>query len=337
MTDAITLSTVADSTFDGCPLVSISCITYNQAQYIRECLDGFLMQKVDFPVEILIHDDCSTDGTDNIIREYTEKYPNIIKPIFEVENQYQNGKPFGARIWNYPRAQGKYIAFCEGDDYWTDPYKLKKQIEFLEGNPDYGMCYTDCDSINVSTGKVTQSILNTRPLTEPRFKNAGDFIVGREYAAPPSWVFRRDLYLSYNDQVKSVDGTFVWFAYFLAVSKVHYIPESTVMYRVLGESASHSRNFEKMYAREKNLLETQIKLIDLYQLDPKYKKECIEHHYRYNLIDFALNNKQDDVSRAKQILQHVSTKQHIILLVASSSVGRIILKKVRAVLDKTLH
>lgn len=122
-------------------LVSISCITYNHSAYIRQCLDGMLMQQTTFNFEILIHDDCSTDGTDDIIREYASKYPQIIKPLYEEENQYQQGKSIGTAVWNLPRAKGKYIAMCEGDDYWTDPLKLQKQVDFLESHPEYSMCF----------------------------------------------------------------------------------------------------------------------------------------------------------------------------------------------------
>lgn len=121
------------------PVVSICCLTYNHILYIRQCLDGFMMQKVNFPIEILIYDDASTDGTQGIIREYETKYPNIVKPIYQKENQYSKGVRVGF-VYNYSRAKGKYIALCEGDDYWTDPYKLQKQVDFLESNPDYVMC-----------------------------------------------------------------------------------------------------------------------------------------------------------------------------------------------------
>lgn len=123
------------------PLVSICSITYNHAPYIRECLDGFLMQKTTFPFEIIIHDDCSTDGTDEIIREYAKKYPDIIKPIFEIENQYSKGVRGMFTKYCYPQAKGKYIALCEGDDYWTDPLKLQRQVDFLESHPDYSLCF----------------------------------------------------------------------------------------------------------------------------------------------------------------------------------------------------
>lgn len=121
-------------------LVSISCITYNHAPYIRQCLDGFLMQQCDFEYEILIHDDASTDGTSDIIREYQEKYPEIIKPIMQTENQYSKGIRGMMARFNFPRAKGKYIALCEGDDYWTDPLKLQKQVDFLEENPKFNIC-----------------------------------------------------------------------------------------------------------------------------------------------------------------------------------------------------
>ena len=97
------------------------------------------MQKCSFNFEVLIHDDASTDGTQNIIQEYVTRYPDIIKPIYQKENQYSKGIDPNVK-YNFSRAKGKYIAMCEGDDYWTDPYKLQKQVDFLESHPDYVMC-----------------------------------------------------------------------------------------------------------------------------------------------------------------------------------------------------
>lgn len=134
------------------PLVSICCITYNHARFIRKCLDGFLMQETSFPIEILIHDDASTDGTDGIIREYADKYPNLILPLFETENQYSQGKQNEIDFYNYRRARGKYIAYCEGDDYWTDPLKLQKQVDFMESHPDYSVCFHRCKYYDVNNG-----------------------------------------------------------------------------------------------------------------------------------------------------------------------------------------
>lgn len=120
-------------------LVTIQCLTYNHEPYIRETLDGFVMQKTSFRFEAIVHDDASIDGTADIIREYAEKYPDIIKPIYETENQYSKQDGSIRRILN-AHTHGKYVAKCEGDDYWTDPYKLQKQVDFLESHPDYVMC-----------------------------------------------------------------------------------------------------------------------------------------------------------------------------------------------------
>ncbi len=129
-------------------LVSISCITYNHSKYIEKCLEGFLMQKTNFKIEVLIHDDASTDGTQEIIKTYQEEHPDIIKPIFQKENQYSKGKKGFNAKYNYSRAQGKYIALCEGDDYWTDPLKLQKQVDFLDANTGYILCFTNCSTID---------------------------------------------------------------------------------------------------------------------------------------------------------------------------------------------
>ncbi|HKK83432.1 MAG TPA: glycosyltransferase, partial [Atribacterota bacterium] len=122
------------------PLVTIGCITYKHEKYIRDSIEGFLIQKTTFPVEIIIHDDASPDKTPEIISEYEQKYPNLFFTIFQDENQFSIGNTpiFGNFI--YPKSRGKYIAFCEGDDYWSDPLKLQKQVDFLEENPDYSLC-----------------------------------------------------------------------------------------------------------------------------------------------------------------------------------------------------
>ena len=113
------------------PLVSIVCEVYNHAPFLRQCLDGFISQKTSFPFEILIHDDASKDESASIIREYEKEFPGLFRPIYQTKNQYSQGVSIWASI-QFPRAKGKYIALCEGDDYWIDPYKLQKQIDILE-------------------------------------------------------------------------------------------------------------------------------------------------------------------------------------------------------------
>ena len=107
------------------------------------------MQQTDFPIEILIHDDCSTDGTTEIIKEYAAQHPDLIFPLYEEVNQYQQGKATEIDFYNYRRARGKYIAYCEGDDYWTDPLKLQKQVDFMEANPEYSVCFHGFEEYDV--------------------------------------------------------------------------------------------------------------------------------------------------------------------------------------------
>lgn len=135
----------------GKPLVSICTAVYNHEPFLRECFEGFIMQKTNFAFEVLVHDDASTDGSTNIIREYTAKYPHIFKPIYQQDNQYSKGVKVSLK-YQYPRAQGKYIALCEGDDYWTDPLKLQKQVDFLEANPEYVMCTHHFNTYNQEDG-----------------------------------------------------------------------------------------------------------------------------------------------------------------------------------------
>lgn len=122
------------------PVVSICCITYNHESFIKDALEGFLIQETDFPFEILVHDDASTDETANIIREYEKKYPNLIKPIYQTENQYSKVVTVNA-TFNYPRVKGEYVAICEGDDFWTCKDKLHLQIAQLKSNPGFKMSF----------------------------------------------------------------------------------------------------------------------------------------------------------------------------------------------------
>ncbi len=125
------------------PLVVIQTITYNQEAYIRDALEGIVSQQTKFRFVAIVHDDASTDSTAEIIREYATKYPDIIKPILETENQYSKHDGSLGRIIRKATDDtgAKYVAMCEGDDYWTDPLKLQKQVDFLESNPDYSMCF----------------------------------------------------------------------------------------------------------------------------------------------------------------------------------------------------
>lgn len=118
--------------------VSVICTVYNHEKYLKDALEGIVMQKTNFPFEVIVHDDASTDNSAEIIREYQGKYPDLIKPIYQVENQYSKGVRIGQII--LPLCKGEYIAYCEGDDYWICDQKLQLQIDFLDTHPDYTLC-----------------------------------------------------------------------------------------------------------------------------------------------------------------------------------------------------
>lgn len=142
--------------------VSVCMLSYNHEKYIRKAIDSVLNQKTNFKFEILIHDDASTDKSQEIIREYEKKYPDIIKPIYQTENQYSKG----VKIWwqiQFPRVKGKYIAFCECDDYWTDPCKLQEQYDIMEQNKNCSVCVHNTLRIDEAAVNVLGCIPSQTP------------------------------------------------------------------------------------------------------------------------------------------------------------------------------
>jgi len=142
-------------------IVSVCCITYNHQKYIKRAIDGFLMQKTNFKYEILINDDASTDGTSEIIKEYESKYPELIRAIIQKENKCKKGmdegyfygfEPFCQEL--FPMAKGKYLALCEGDDYWVDQNKLQKQVEYMDKHRSIRCVITARNMLMEETGKM---------------------------------------------------------------------------------------------------------------------------------------------------------------------------------------
>lgn len=125
------------------PMVSICCMTYNHEHYISATLDGFFSQKTNFEIEIIIHDDASTDGTSDILKKYEKESRIPIQCVYQTENQFLKTHVLSSVV--FPMCKGKYIAYCEGDDFWTDPLKLQKQVDLLEAYPDASFCFSKVD------------------------------------------------------------------------------------------------------------------------------------------------------------------------------------------------
>lgn len=218
------------------PLVSICSITYNHAPFIRQCLDGFLMQQCNFPIEIIINDDCSTDGTTEIIREYAEKYPDKIFPIFHEENQYSKGVRGMFQKFVFPKARGKYIALCEGDDYWTAPLKLQKQVDFLESHPDYSMTYSNFINVDGDNNRINDIASMVSRVRSVSGYVLSDLICGN-FVHTPTVCLRRSVLLS-DIYANNCEGDIDWGVFLECASKgkVYFMDECLACYRIHGAS-----------------------------------------------------------------------------------------------------
>lgn len=210
-------------------IVSILCMTYNHEKYIKDALEGFINQKTNFRYEVIVHDDASTDKTAEIIQEYAEKYPDIIKPILQKENQYSQGNHIETII--EPYAKGKYIAVCEGDDYWCNDNKLQMQVDVLENSLQYGACVHQTKQLNCKNNK--------KILISPYKKNCDVDIEtvlsggGRAYHTS-SIMIRREYFFDrpqFCNDVKTV-GDWPLSIYLVLNSKIYYINKVMSVYRL---------------------------------------------------------------------------------------------------------
>lgn len=217
------------------PTVSIVCFTYNQEPYIRNALDGFLMQKTDYEVEIIIHDDASTDGTISVLKEYEKRYHQRLHVIYEAENQYSKFKypPQFSFQFMKRETKGKYIAMCEGDDYWTDPNKLQLQVEYMENHPDCVMTGHDIVLLNCRTGKK-ESVMLYDSETDI---SAHSLISGEGDISTVSLVYRREILDMDGFFLKVCVGDYPLKLYSLAKGRIHYFSNPMATYRFLREES----------------------------------------------------------------------------------------------------
>lgn len=223
-------------------MVSILCMAYNHEKYIKDALEGFINQKTNFRYEVIVHDDASTDKTAEIIKEYVKRYPDIIKPILQKENQYSQGNYIEKII--QPYAKGKYIAICEGDDYWCDDNKLQMQIDVLENNLQYGACVHQTKQLNCK---------NNRTLLISPYKKNCDVDVetvlsggGRAFHTS-SILVRRDLFFNKPDfcnDLKTV-GDWPLVIYIILSSKIYYIDKIMSVYRLFSTDDAWSSKMNK--------------------------------------------------------------------------------------------
>ncbi len=250
------------------PLVAIHCFVYNHEPYLRDCFEGFVMQQTNFPFVAIVHDDASTDGSAAIIREYEEKYPHIFKPIYETENQYSKRDGSLDRIMDEAiNATGaKYVAMCEGDDYWTDPLKLQKQVDILEADESLMACCTNCSVVdmrgNVLEEKRVQPVVKENK--QGRYSLRDFFNQGHQY--PTLSVLYRN---THRDEVRQKTNAMrnpymgdwtLWIA-LLCFGDMYYLDEVTCAYRINPTSLTHDQS--KMNQRRLGQAKDNFRLIPL--------------------------------------------------------------------------
>ena len=222
------------------PLVSINCITYNHEAYIAQTLDSFLIQKTNFPFEILINDDASKDHTAEIIKQYEIKFSQIIKPIYQKENQFsQRVNVLGI---NNKRAKGKYIALCEGDDYWTDPNKLQRQFDQLEKNPSYAAVAEN--GIILFTHSGEKRLFSNEP---ERNISLNELLIRRRF--PTASVMYREQLNEYIDNHSFTVDTIIW-GILSQYGLIHYSPIVSSVYR-RGDGVTEKNKIQWAYFSEK--------------------------------------------------------------------------------------
>ncbi len=216
-------------------IVSVLCTVYRHEPYLRQCLDGIVSQQTDFRFEAIVHDDASPDGCRAIIEEYARRYPDLIRPICQTENQYSKTHDLYRSIL-FPAARGRYIALCEGDDYWTDPRKLQKQVALMESRPECGFCYTSYRIYDQAGGTFRHGDFRAR---EGRVYD--DLLASRFRICTASLLFRRDLVATLPplDARTYHCGDIYWWYHFSYRSQACCLPDATCVYRILPQSASH--------------------------------------------------------------------------------------------------
>lgn len=228
--------------------VTVNCTTYNHVGYIKKCLDGILMQRVNFGVQVLVHDDASTDGTTDIILEYAKKYPNIIIPIIEKENQYSKNKKIIQEKY-LEKLKGKYIATCEGDDFWIDPFKLMTQYCLMESNPDCSLCVHAVKGVNARNNSIKRFpgfVLESCLISSKKFIK----LINKKYSFQTSSYFRKSSdYIDYNLNKPSFanvlpTGDEATLLFSALKGKIIYINKEMSQYNMFTEG-SWSSNYDK--------------------------------------------------------------------------------------------
>ncbi len=240
------------------------------------------MQETNFPFIAVVIDDFSSDKTALIVRDYERRYPSIIKAVCLEENYYSQKKSKRELYAPFDR-DAKYIALCEGDDYWTDPHKLQKQVDYLEAHPDVGLCYTDYCRADENLKIVAVSCYSNGMKRPMSFE---EHLLSRGYIAPMTWVYRKDIRRQFKVPMEFIDGSFAVALDFFQHSKVGYLDSDTAVHVIHPGSASHQTDAKKKFSYEYRVFKEQIFFAE------KYGEEALATRIKFDkflsLLPFAL-------------------------------------------------
>lgn len=219
----------------GTPKVCVGVMTYNQSSYIREALDSVLAQKTDFAFEVVVHDDCSTDGTREIVQAYVEAHPDRVRAILQSENQYSRGRRI--LLIMLPVMTGEYFALLDGDDFWNSDRKLQTQADHLDAHPDCALCQTKTLYYNEATGRVYREFPN--PLRRRERHYCSDLAAGN-FIQTSAVMFRSDALPTFPPEFGSLKfGDYPFFALLAQSGWIGYIDEPMTIYRTHGNNLWH--------------------------------------------------------------------------------------------------
>lgn len=297
------------------PLLTVCTIAYNQEKFIAQALEGIVSQRTDFEFEAIVADDCSTDSTAKIIAGYAEKYPGIIKPVLRNKNIGMIGNSSDVMY----RATGKYIALCEGDDYWIDPLKLQKQTDFLEANPEYAICFHPVTVLteagNVADGFMTSEVPETTDIYE---------LANGNYIPTPSVVFRNNQEVIRDYALlKSPVGDYVLHLLNAQHGKIKKLPGAMAVYRSgvgVWSSLSQEQYFAVLrslcdYFEDKNESLCRLLVKKKNRIAANYLKNIFQANNEKRALDFL--NSMDDISKEDLLKYFINAESSLADILSS--------------------
>ena len=301
-------------------MVSVLCTAYNHEQYLRECLDGFVSQETDFPFEVLVNDDCSTDGTAAIIREYAARYPQIIRPFYQEKNLFSAiGMPGLFDKVFCPNARGKYIALCEGDDKWSDNKKLQLQVEFLENHSEYSGC------VHNTTLHFCEDSAADRPLISAQGDRDVGFetvITGMSNAFHTSSILARKEYIVSPPDFYYTAGAHGFTDYAIGLwltmnGRVRFLDREMSVYRISSNPEAWSSNLGRSYGKlrefvagEVAMMETMLPRLEGDNLRAAEKELTLRRYELYDItgqVEKLYEQPYLDILRAKPFSYRLKT------------------------------